>query len=113
LDLIGPHLWARWAQIAALAAGLFTLALSAQAARAATDDRQERGPVAATEDGFVPVTLSEESSVDGKVMMILAYGIILGGLLAYAFSLLKREQAVNKEIAELTRRLKDRLSRRE
>ena len=59
----------------------------------------------ADEAGYIAVDLSEASSVNGKTLMIAAYGIILGVLVLYGFSLVLRERAVAQRAESLKKQL--------
>jgi hypothetical protein len=76
-----------------------TLAQAAPSAAAATADA--RGE-------FVSVPLTGESSVNGKTLMSVAYGVILGLFLLYGISLVTRERAVERALCQLKERLENR-----
>jgi hypothetical protein len=83
------------------------MVIDASRAGTASSQPQEVTPTATANEEYVAVDLADREPVDGKLLMIVAYCIILGILLAYAFSLLRREQTVNKDIADLLERLKN------
>lgn len=89
-------------RISCAALALALAALSATAGR--TAERAEDGP-AARADGFVPIAPEERESVSGKTLLVTSYVVILGGLLAYAFSIVRRDRALLGRSEDLRRNL--------
>jgi hypothetical protein len=72
------------------------------------DIRAEESPSAAVapdSGGFVPVDRTQLQTVSGKSLTIAAYAVILGLLLIYAISLLRRERAVERRARATRQRL--------
>jgi len=59
----------------------------------------------AGEDGFVPVDPATMEQVDGRTMVIAAYGVILALVAAYALLLWRREASLGRRVRALERRL--------
>ena len=55
----------------------------------------------AEESGYAPVDINDLPQVDGKLLMIASYIIVLAGLMFYAAFLVKRERIVAKGLKEL------------
>ena len=86
----------RWSAMALVLTWCLALGpASAQVARPASDT------VAASDSEFVPVDPSARVMVSGKTHVQAAYGIILGVLLLYAISILKRERTVKRAVQDL------------
>ncbi len=63
------------------------------------------GLAAAAEDGFVAVDPAALEQVDGRTMVIAAYGVILVLVAAYALLLQRREASLGRRTRALERRL--------
>ena len=91
-------IWHTWMRLRWLA---FVLLGTGPLSRAFANDA---GSAAAPAD-FVPFDPSLIDSVDGKLMMILAYGIIALGIVLYSISLWTRQRQVQRAALDLETRV--------
>lgn len=79
---------------AALAMAITLATVCAVAAPASPDD-----------DGFVPISTNDIEQVDGELLMLVSYGVILGLLALYGTWLVLRARRTRTRTAELLRSL--------
>lgn len=62
--------------------------------------------LAADNGGYEVIDLSQRETVNGKMLVIIAYAVIFGVLCLYTWSIARREQKVRKSAAALRRAVK-------